>query len=120
MQIARQTSSSENPSPYCLLAAEKSENSEYNILQSMNFLLQLRVTMQQMCLPRSSKNSYITSHFTTSINQLALQTISNNYILSYKKVDCKPTVHSYITFSISHLSRASNKIKHVNYVYFII
>jgi hypothetical protein len=36
---ARQTSSSEKSSACCLLAVEKSANAEYNILQSMNFLL---------------------------------------------------------------------------------
>ena len=36
MQNARQ--SSEKSSARCLLAVEKSANSEYNILQSMNFL----------------------------------------------------------------------------------
>jgi hypothetical protein len=40
MQNARQTSSSEKSSAYCLLAVEheKSANSEYNIRQSMYFL----------------------------------------------------------------------------------
>ena len=38
MQIDQQTSSSEKLSAYFLLATEQSENSEYNIPQSINFL----------------------------------------------------------------------------------
>ena len=38
MQIARQKSSSKKPSAYFLLAAEQSENSEYNILHAVKEL----------------------------------------------------------------------------------
>ena len=46
MQNARQTSPSEKSSAYCLLAVEKSANSEYNILQSMYFLRNLPIFQQ--------------------------------------------------------------------------
>jgi hypothetical protein len=46
MQNARQTSSSEKSSAYCLLAVENSANSEYNILQSMYFLRNLSIFQQ--------------------------------------------------------------------------
>jgi hypothetical protein len=38
MQIARQTSSSEKPSTYFLLAAEKSENSEESLLIAVYYI----------------------------------------------------------------------------------